>query len=100
MNLQFDKTIKISEKELLSNLCEELSYHDHMIQINFIMKLLKFSYIDSYNNPVFDKYVDVDRAESLLQELIYQLMKAWSSDKEKKNYYAKLYDIVCNIEDK
>lgn len=97
INLQLEKNINISENEILSELCEELAYHDCDVRNKFIMKLLKFAYIDHLGKPKFDKYVDVDLAESLLQELVYQLMKSWSSDKEMKKRFNKLYDLVLNI---
>lgn len=97
MNILFEKTIKLTEQDILSKLCEEFSYYDHEIRNKFIAKMLKFAYLNSQDKPVFNTTVDVDMAESLLQELVFQLMKSWSNDREMRKRYAKIYDMVNNI---
>ena len=99
MNILFEKTIKLTEADILGKLCEDFGHYDHEIRNKFIAKMLKFAYLDLQDKPVFNTTVDVDMAESLLQELVFQLMKSWSNDREMRKRYAKLYDMVNNIKE-
>ena len=97
MNLNFEKIIKISENEILSELCQDFACYGPEVRDKFIMKLLKFACVDHFGKPLFNTTVDVVQAESLLQELVWQLLKSWSSDKEMRKRFAKIYDMIENI---
>lgn len=97
MKLNFEKIIQINENEILSELCQDFECYEPEVRNKFIMKILKYAYVDHFGKASFNTTVDVDRAESLLQELVWQLLKSWSSDKEMRKRFAKIYDMVENI---